>query len=136
MSRRDDGGYAAVWVVFVAAAMLAMAGLVIDGGYTMSTKREAERVAEQAARAAADQLDVSQLRSGRQQVEPQKAAQAARDYLAHTDMRGTAHVDGNDVVVKVTGRQESVILSAFGKSGWTVHGSARASGINETQSDG
>lgn len=136
MSRRDDGGYAAVWVVFLAGAMLAMAGLVIDGGYTMSTKREAERVAEQAARAAADQLDVAQLRSGHQQVEPRQAAHAARTYLAHTDFRGTVHADGNDVVVTVTGQQKSIILSAFGKNGWTVHGSARASGINEPPSTG
>lgn len=131
MARHAEGGYAAVWVVFVAAAMLAVAGLVIDGGYVMSAKRDAERVAEQAARAAADQLDVAKLRSGEQEIEPRQAAQAARDYLAHTDMRGTVHVAGNDVVVEVTGHQESVILSAFGKSAWTVHGSARASGIDE-----
>lgn len=128
MSR--ERGAAAIWVVFLAGAMLAVGGLVIDGGYAMAAKREAARAAEQAARTAADQLDTDSIRSGGDDLDVSAAAGAARSYLAAAGESGTVRVNGADVTVTVTKRHESVILSAFGKSRFTVQSSASATSID------
>ena len=53
----DERGASTVFIVLFTVAMLAVAGLVIDGGYALGAKREAMNSAEQAARAGADALD-------------------------------------------------------------------------------
>ncbi len=131
--RRDETGVAAVFVVFVAVALLAVAGLVIDGGYAMAAKREATGRAEQAARVGADALDQGSLRSGTAQVDPLLAVTAAQDYLARVDAQGTVTVDGDTVTVTVTVTQQTAVLSAVGVSSLTVSGTAAARSIDEDQ---
>ena len=50
---RRERGAASVWMVFATIIVLAVAGLVYDGGGLIATKRQAINVAEQAARAGA-----------------------------------------------------------------------------------
>jgi Flp pilus assembly protein TadG len=45
-----DEGAIITFVVLITVALLAMAGLVIDGGYTLAARQEAANSAEQAAR--------------------------------------------------------------------------------------
>lgn len=127
---RDERGAITVWVVFISVAMLALAGLVIDGGYAMAAKREAARVAEQAARAAADQLDTDSIRTGGNQLAVDDAAATARTYLSGAGESGTVSVNGDTVTVTVTKTQPSTILSAFGKDSFTVSSSASATSID------
>lgn len=133
--RRGDleRGAAAVWIVFLAGAMLAVAGLVIDGGYAMGAKREAARAAEQSARAAADQLDTDSIRTGGDDLNVAAAAAAARAYLSAAGESGTVRINGADVTVTVTKSHQSVILSAFGKSSFTMSSSASATSIDGPQ---
>lgn len=129
--KRSESGAVTLWVVFMTTAVLAVAGLVIDGGYTLSAKREAARVAEQAARIAADQLDVDSLRTGGSELRAGAAVAAGRSYLATAGVRGSVDVNGDEVSVTVTQRTKTVILSAFGASGYTVSSTATATSIDD-----
>jgi Flp pilus assembly protein TadG len=61
---RRDRGSVSLWVVIFAFTTLALLVLVVDGGQSMNAKSRAADIAEQAARAAADDVDVNQLRTG------------------------------------------------------------------------
>lgn len=128
---RSERGVAALWVIFLASVTLAAGGLVIDGGYTMAAKREAARVAEQAARAAADELDTDSLRTGGADLDPAAATIAGRSYLSAAGESGTVHVSGRTVTVTVTKTQHARILSAFGTPSFTVRSTASATSIDE-----
>jgi Flp pilus assembly protein TadG len=59
-----DRGSISLWVVIFAFTTLALLVLVVDGGQTMNAKSRAADIAEQAARAAADDINVTNLREG------------------------------------------------------------------------
>ncbi len=64
--RRGTGGERgslAVFVVVFSVAVLVMAGLLVDGGASINARLRAGDIAEQAARAAADAIDVERLRA-------------------------------------------------------------------------
>jgi Flp pilus assembly protein TadG len=125
-----ERGAVTIWVIFMATVMLLVGGLVIDGGYTISAKREAARVAEQAARVASDELDTDSLRTGGSDLEAAAARTSAAKYLAQAGATGQVTVDGDKVTVTVTARTKTVILSAFGVGGYTVKASATATSID------
>ncbi|WP_367186737.1 Tad domain-containing protein, partial [Sporichthya sp.] len=53
-ARRSDEGSITPFVVVITAALLAMGGLVVDGGFALAARQDATATAEQAARAGAD----------------------------------------------------------------------------------
>jgi Flp pilus assembly protein TadG len=59
-----DRGSVSLWLVIFAFTTIALLVLVVDGGQTMNAKSLAADIAEQAARAAADDVNVGQLRGG------------------------------------------------------------------------
>lgn len=60
---KDDRGTATVFVLGLIVVLFGFAGLVIDGGNALNTRARMADLAEQAARAGADQLDIGSLRS-------------------------------------------------------------------------
>lgn len=64
---REDGerGSFTFAVVFWALIVMVIAGLVVDGGLAITQRQRAGDIAEQAARAAANDLDQGQLRLGK-----------------------------------------------------------------------
>jgi len=60
-----DRGSVSLWLVIFAFTTIALLVLVVDGGQTMNAKSRAADIAEQAARAAADDVNVGQLRGRR-----------------------------------------------------------------------
>jgi Flp pilus assembly protein TadG len=63
MTRRDRGSVS-VWVVIFAFVTMILLTLVVDGGQVMIAKSRAADIAEQAARAAADDINPATLRAG------------------------------------------------------------------------
>ena len=59
-----DRGSVSLWVVIFAFVTLALLILVVDGGQVIVAKSRAADIAEQAARAAADDIDPAALRGG------------------------------------------------------------------------
>src|SRR3546814_2863091 len=59
----NERGSVTAFVVIMTSALLAMAGLVIDGGYALAAHRRAFNEAEAAARAGAQAVDLDTLRA-------------------------------------------------------------------------
>lgn len=77
-----DEGHISAFVVTVLAAILALAGLTLDGGLALADKIRANGQAEAAARAGAQALDLGAYRTtGAVRVVPSQAALLARRYL-------------------------------------------------------
>jgi Flp pilus assembly protein TadG len=74
---REDRGSVSLWVVLFTFVALAMLILVVDGGQVIVAKSRAADIAEQAARAAADQIDPAALRNGQVQIAADACAAAA-----------------------------------------------------------
>lgn len=66
MRRPRDRGAVAIWVVIFAFITMVLLILLVDGGQVMAAKSRAADIAEQAARAAADDINPASLRAGRQ----------------------------------------------------------------------
>jgi Flp pilus assembly protein TadG len=126
-----EQGAAAAFVVLMAIALLAAAGLVIDGGYALAAKRQAMNQAEQAARAGADVLSQAGLRSGQTLVDSTRAVAAAQGYLSSVGASGTVTIDGGEVTVTVTSQQDTQILTVVGVGSIPVQATASATSIDE-----
>ncbi|MDT0342890.1 TadE/TadG family type IV pilus assembly protein [Streptomyces litchfieldiae] len=61
---RGDRGSGAIAVIFFALVVLGLAAFVVDGGLSIAQRERAADIAEQAARYAAQDLDVEALRDG------------------------------------------------------------------------
>jgi Flp pilus assembly protein TadG len=63
-----DRGSVSLWVIIFAFTTMALLTLVVDGGQAINAKSRAADIAEQAARAAADDVNVAGLRAGSVQL--------------------------------------------------------------------
>jgi Flp pilus assembly protein TadG len=116
-SRDNERGSLTLFAVVLAFGLLTMVGLVIDGGAKLTAQRRANHLAEQAARAGAQALDVTALRDGRAVLDPSPARAATADYLAaagHPRQRYQVTVDAETIKVTVTGRQPTAVLGLVG----------------------
>ena len=128
---RNERGAAAAVVVLFTIALMAVSGLVIDGGYALGAQRRAMNTAEQAARAGADGLDEAALRNGDVRVEPSAGKAAAEQYLKSVGASGSVVVSGGQVTVTVTAEQDTTLLSAVGVRSLHIRASATATSIDE-----
>ncbi len=124
-----EAGSLTLMLAALMVALLALAGLVIDGGRKLNQSSSAFAVAQEAARAGAGMVDRSTAyRSGTFQVDQGQAVAAARAYLASAGYTGTVSADGTQrirVTVTVTGH--TLVLSLIGIDTMTSTGSAVAS---------
>jgi Flp pilus assembly protein TadG len=113
-------------VLFI--ALLAMAGIVIDGGAKLDAAENATAIAQEAARAGAGMVNQSTAYSaGIFVVDPAEAVAGARAYLAKTGYRGTVTLVGSDSIrVTVTVTEPTKVLSLIGIDSMTSTGSATA----------
>lgn len=105
--------------------LMAMAGLVVDGGAALAARGRAADVAQQAARAGADALLPGSLRSNdpsRLQLDPTAARAAATGVLTAGGVTGEVTVQGDSVTVHCLVTRRTSILSAVGIT--TVTGAA------------
>ncbi len=130
MTRQDQEGTVTVFVVAFMLALLLVAGLVIDGGNVLAARREAANVAESAARAGAQRININAARTSRGvMLDPAAAAARAESYLTQTGYHGTASVQGNEVLVEVTITQRTFLLGLAGVASITVHGRGNAQAV-------
>jgi Flp pilus assembly protein TadG len=110
-------------------ALLALAGLVIDGGRKLNESSRACAIAQEAARAGAGMVDTSTAyRSGIFKVDEARALAAARAYLADAGYIGSVSPDGTQRIrVTVIVTQPTLVLSLIGLDSMTSTGSAVAS---------
>jgi Flp pilus assembly protein TadG len=114
-------------VLFV--ALVALAGIVIDGGAKLNQAENANAIAQEAARAGAGQVDQANAYSnGSFTVDQAEAIAAAQQYLASAGYQGTVSAPTPDTIrVTVTVTSPTRILSIIGIDSMTSTGSATAS---------
>ena len=128
----NDTGAAAVMIVLLAPVFFAVAGFVLDGGRAIAARQAAADLAEQAARAGADRLDVDQLRGhGTEAIDTSSAQQAACRYiaLAAPTARCTATVTAEQVAVTVRTQTRTVLLGLIGIDVFHTGGTATARAV-------
>jgi hypothetical protein len=92
-------------VIFWALMAMMLAGLVVDGGLSITERQHAGDVAEQAARAGANDLDQNELRAGRYVLAADACDQAARVVVASgLDATAVTSCDPNGTLTLATGQ--------------------------------
>lgn len=125
--RRADRGSATAWALGIVLVVALLAGAVLDGGNAMAARVQALDVAQQAARAGANQLDLAALRNhGLVRLNPAAAQAAAQTFLAQAGVAGTATATPTQVSVTVTRPQPTLLLQAIGVDAITVAATASA----------
>jgi len=134
-----DDGVVTAFVVIFAVALVFVCGLVLDGGRILASKREANNLAESAARAGAQAISDDAVRSGSAVILNGPAAEtAACAFLGRAGQPcggGTfVSTDGNEVTVTVRSSVRPLLLPV-GAQTFTVDRSACVvRGITEVSS--
>jgi len=125
----DERGTVSTFVAVITVAMLMAAGLAVDGGRKIAALREATHIADNAARAGAQAIDVDTLRTtGVLLVDPDVALAEADAYLASLGHRGQIQVSGDTVTVTVSITVDAVLLPV---GEITVTATETAAAVNE-----
>ena len=123
----SERGQISAFLVAGVTGLLVMAGLVLDGGLALAAKVEAISQAQEAARAGAQQLDLTAYRNdGTLTLDPAAATTAAQRYLNAAGATGTVTVAGNTITVSVTAVQQTQLLGLAGIDAFTVEGTGSA----------
>lgn len=88
LTRARERGSVSLWLVVFTLTAFVLLAFIVDGGQYMNARERAADIAEQAARAGADQVSVASLRGGRQLTIPQGAACTAAGTLVSTYASG------------------------------------------------
>jgi len=127
--RRPDAerGAISVFLAVLVPGLLLIIGLAVDGGAKVAAAQRANAIADEAARAGGQALDVSAALTGEVRVDPAAAVAAAQDYLARNGVPGTVTVvDGDTLYVTTSITQPTTFLGLIGISSLTVEGSGIA----------
>jgi len=119
-ARRGDRGSVLPFTAVVVAAVIACAGLAVDGGRILAARREASALAASAARRASQELAWADLTEGRAAIDPARAAAVAEAYLAQAGAVGSVAASADEVTVTVSVSTSTVVLGAFGIGSKTV----------------
>jgi Flp pilus assembly protein TadG len=128
MPRHAERGSLTLMLAVLMPVLLALAGLVIDGGRKLNQAGRAYAIAQEAARAGAGQVSTSlAYRSGTFRVDQAEAIAAAEAYLSSAGVTGSAGADGTRAIrVSVTITGHTTVLSLIGIQTMSSTGSAVA----------
>jgi hypothetical protein len=111
---RGDRGSTIVLSIFLILVVLLLATTLIEAGNAMAARGHGLDIAQQAARAGADKLDVATLRStGQVRIDPTAAHRAAAAYLAQMGETGSVTATPTEVAVTVTVTRPSISLGSI-----------------------
>lgn len=120
-TRDNEDGLAAAYIAIIAAAVLLMCGLLFDGAGKLSAINDAQSAAQEAGRAAGQQLTPDVITGRASTVDPGKGAAAAQNYLAQAGVNGSATVEGTTIRITTTKMWRPHLLPFLGGP---VHGNA------------
>jgi Flp pilus assembly protein TadG len=127
---RSERGAISAMIVTLIVMLFMLAGLVIDGGFAINARQRIFDDAEQAARAAANQIDLEALReTGTVVLLEPEARQAAVAYMnarGYDSGRVTVQVGANEVYVRAEDTVETTLLQLIFIPPFTVSGEATA----------
>ncbi|MCF4120406.1 pilus assembly protein TadG-related protein [Antribacter sp. KLBMP9083] len=128
---RDDRGEVSILAAGLVPALIIAIGLVVDGGGKLQAEDEAEYVAEQAARAAAQQVGIAALQRGDAPViDPVAAVTAAQQTLDAAGVVGAVDaVNGATVRVSTEVTYRTKFLPLIGIHELTATATAEARAV-------
>ena len=106
--------------------MAMMAGLAYDGGRILSARRDAFDIAQNAAIAGTQAVDISGVHAGDVRLDPSVVAGEVNGYLADVGATGIHTMTDQTVTVVVTETVSMELLGAIGVGPKTVTGTATA----------
>ena len=129
MRGKGERGSITLMLLVLSLALIALAGIVIDGGTKLDQAENANAIAQEAARAGAGNVNqANAYASGSFTVDQAQAIAAAQQYLASAGYRGTVSAPTPDTIeVTVTVTSPTRVLSIIGIDSMTSTGSATAS---------
>ena len=132
-----ERGAIGVFLVVLVPGLLLIIGLAVDGGAKVAATQRANAIADEAARAGGQALDVSAALTGQVRVDPAAAVAAAQDYLDRSDVAGSVTVvDGDNLQVTTSITEPTAFLGLVGITAMTVEGSGTADLISGTGQNG
>lgn len=96
---KNEDGFVAVWVAIFAAVIVAGGGLLYDVTDKANQTRRATMIANEAGRAAAQELSADVISGTGFSLDTASAADAARAHLSAAGVDGTVIVEGTQVIV-------------------------------------
>lgn len=113
--RHADRGQLSAMVAVLAASLILVLALVADGGRAVNARLHALDVAQSAARAGAQHLDLTALRTtGAIRLNPNAARAAALAFVTQSGMDAQASATTTNVTVTVRFTQSTVLLRTVG----------------------
>lgn len=126
--RRSDSGSVTLFLVISVVGLLALVGLVVDGGAKVRAVQRADTLAAEAGRAGGQAINVPAAISGdTPTVDARAAVAAAQDYLSRNGVEGSVTVAdaGRTLIVTVTSTTDTIFLGVIGINVMTVSGHAQ-----------
>ena len=122
-----DTGMVSAFILAMLLGLFAVAGLALDPGLALAAKVRAIGQAQEAARAGAQQIDLTTYRNtGILRLDPVRAATAARDFLNGEHAVGHVTVLGNTVEVSIVTAYRTQLWQLIGVDTITIHASGSA----------
>ena len=131
-----EAGMVTAFTVVMTVALIAVTGLVVDGGLALADRQRALDAADAAARAGAQALDERSLRAGQVTVDAGAADRRATDLLRREGLTGVTSVNGDQVTVRVTVTRNLTILGAFGLRPMTINAEGAATAVRGVRTGG
>ncbi|WP_425824635.1 pilus assembly protein TadG-related protein [Streptomyces fractus] len=134
LRERGDAGGVELFLPIMAIAIFVMLGLVVDGTGVLNGNSRATYAAQEAARAAGQQIDPDQAITGEAiVVDPDAAAAAAQDYLDAEGLSGDVVVseDGKVITVTVNDSYDPMFASLLGVDHLPVSGEGKATLLHQ-----
>jgi Flp pilus assembly protein TadG len=126
-----DSGQVTAFATIMTIALLLVAGLVLDAGLALSVKVRALDVAQSAARAGAQELNLAKYRASNvAELDPTQAAATARAWLTTAGFTGEATATTQTVTVTVRGASRTQLLQLVGVPQLAVSASATATAVH------
>ncbi len=125
--RGDERGQVTMFVMALFAALIATAGLVVDGGLGLAGRLRALDEAQAAARFGAQAVDQQHFKqTGQVSLDPGAAASAVQSYIGATGDSADVTVAGDRLRVTVHHTQSMQILSVLGLRSLALSGEGEA----------
>jgi Flp pilus assembly protein TadG len=126
-SSTDERGSVSVFFAVLVPGLLLIIGLAVDGSAKVQATQRANAIADEAARAGGQAIDVSAALAGDIRLDPSGAVTAAQAYLDRTGVQGQVTVvDGDTLQVTTSVTQPTSFLGAIGITSFTVEGTGSA----------
>lgn len=121
-------GQALVWVAVMLPVFLAIVGLALDGGAVFAARRQTQNIADAAARAGAQQIDITRYRAtGEIVLDRPMARYVARQYVEGLGgLDATVEAGDRQVIVRVRRDVPLSFLKLVGLSSTSIGATAAA----------